>query len=114
MKHPVAAIAAVASVGVLLLALVAWLIIDHLFFDIRAGFVRGVEHHEAYYTTQCTPVGSATVCTPLHHPERWSVAIERDGEHASWNITEQEHDELQRGEWYCSTAAEPEECEGAR
>ena len=94
---------------------VGWLIYDHEVNDIRAGYVRAAEHHPAYTSIECpyNPTTRTAVCTPTHHPERWSVRIARGNEGASWDISEADYERLRvagPGGWYCTPRATVEEC----
>ena len=59
---------------------------------LTAGYVLRRDHHSAYTTMVCNRVGNATICTPIYHPERFSVTL-GDGEHDERTI------DMRREEW---------------
>lgn len=95
------------------LGVVGWSIYDHEVNDIRAGYVRGTDHRSATTSIICSTVNRATTCTPVHHPEHWTVTIARGDEDATWDIPESTYERLRRepGTWYCTPRCTPRECE---
>lgn len=98
--------ATVVGGAALAVAVVVW----HLTMDIRAGTVTGRDYHPAYVTTSCTTSNGTTTCTPVHHPERWTVDIQRGDESATWGVSQWEYDHTTVGEWFCQHDAPPDEC----
>lgn len=77
----------------LVLVIGAWVCIRHNRAEnMHQGFVVAREHHQAYTTQVCHTSGKITTCTPVHHPERWSVTL-ADGQH------EERVEYLRREEW---------------
>lgn len=74
----------------------------------ESGTVVSRDHHHAYTTTSCHKVGETTVCTPVHHAERWSVTM-ADGYHRERVVDLREADwhEHAPGSYVCMT---PENC----
>lgn len=93
-------------VGVVLLPV--GMVIYHEFYDIREGTVTDKEHHGEW--TQF--VQSGKTLTPIHHPETWSLTIERDGETASWTVSEDRYDRTSIGDYACFEDVQAD-CEGA-
>lgn len=63
---------------------------------LRAGFVVSRNYHPPYTTTVCHRVGKSTICTPIHHPERFSLTL-ADGEHDERVV------DMERNEWHQHT-----------
>lgn len=69
---------------------------------LRAGFVVRRVYHPHYTTTVCTPQGKSMVCTPVFHPERYSLTL-ADGDHEEREVdmTEEAWRAHPVGSWAC-------------
>lgn len=67
-----------------------------------AGYVVGKHHHSAYTETLCTtnPNTHTTTCMPIHHPERWTLVIDDDGDVARWDVSQGVWEHTAFGSWW--------------
>lgn len=57
--------------------------------ELKSGKVVGKYSRPPYTTLHCHPIGKATICTPIHHPESFYVKIKgfyMDGRDSVWCV----------------------------
>lgn len=86
----------------LVAAIVTYVSDDRSALNMHSGIVVSRDYHPPYTTTSCHKVGNVTTCTPVHHPESFTITL-GDGYHDERTISLRESDWRQHapGSYMC-------------
>lgn len=89
----------VGVVVVITIALVGWLIYEHIVAPTK-GTVHNKQYNPPYTSIQCTTINKSTSCYPVYHPADYEFDL-YDGSNHGWQwVTPAAFDRYNVGDWY--------------
>jgi hypothetical protein len=91
-------------------ALAIYSAIHHEFYELRDGYVTGKdfypEHEQCGWEEECTGSGNSRHCDDVYRchtiPPRWTVDIAYQGNASTWDVEQEQYDNIRRGQWFCA------------